>query len=432
MDLKNIFDTITPENIKDISLIKDAMEIFIENIEENCAISINIEKIYNNTFDSNDSIHLQNAKLNIRKGLIDVYLTVLYNTLQKSQDHEVIKAKFKSRGIDSSPFINDIEKIINDEFFITNKPFKERVGTELSIKYAYNLANFLQSSKTIGDIVLTPIKPFHFETRGSIFREMYENIVKPLSHPLGFTYAYTQQSKQILQDLYFVKILFNIQNIEIRGINGNFDVFTEDLNDTNVKLDFLTRTNPITKNLFTEEEYNSQVVVLFDKIVDTYTSETVENRNIVSILFKDRTYIQQKTNPIELIYVNYDDIPVSNIKDFSGHYSLYVNNIADYEFQYSDEIEQFTFNYEDEDNFVLVDGDVEEDLLFSIETDGYYLYSERTSTNADGSTISTITLQAKDANGNNLVTGGLTVLMTPTGSAILSSVNDNSDLIQQL
>ena len=50
-----------------------------------------------------------------------------------------------------------------------------------------------------------------------------------------------------------------------------------------------------------------------------------------------------------------------------------------------------------------------------------------TSVAADGSTTSTITMQAKDANNNSLSTGGLVVTMTQSGSATLSSVIDNSD-----
>ncbi len=46
---------------------------------------------------------------------------------------------------------------------------------------------------------------------------------------------------------------------------------------------------------------------------------------------------------------------------------------------------------------------------------------------ADGTSISTITMQAKDANGNNLTTGGLTVTMSESGSATLSAVIDNAD-----
>jgi hypothetical protein len=36
-------------------------------------------------------------------------------------------------------------------------------------------------------------------------------------------------------------------------------------------------------------------------------------------------------------------------------------------------------------------------------------------------------MQAKDAKGNNLTTGGLTVTMSVNGSATLSSVSDNAE-----
>jgi hypothetical protein len=36
-------------------------------------------------------------------------------------------------------------------------------------------------------------------------------------------------------------------------------------------------------------------------------------------------------------------------------------------------------------------------------------------------------MQAKDANGNNLTTGGLTVTMSASGSATLSAVSDNAN-----
>ena len=46
---------------------------------------------------------------------------------------------------------------------------------------------------------------------------------------------------------------------------------------------------------------------------------------------------------------------------------------------------------------------------------------------ADGVTTSTITVQTKDASGNNLTSGGLTVALTENGSATISSVTDNGD-----
>jgi hypothetical protein len=43
---------------------------------------------------------------------------------------------------------------------------------------------------------------------------------------------------------------------------------------------------------------------------------------------------------------------------------------------------------------------------------------------ADGTSTSTITMQAKDANGNNLTTGGLKITMSASCSATLSAVRD--------
>ena len=55
------------------------------------------------------------------------------------------------------------------------------------------------------------------------------------------------------------------------------------------------------------------------------------------------------------------------------------------------------------------------------------LTASPTSVAAYGVTTSTITMQAKDANNNNLSVGGLTVTMSESGSATLFSVTDVSD-----
>ena len=344
MDIKGIFDAITPENIKNIPLIATAMDIFIENIEENAVVAESIRKIYINEYDANDSPMVQESKLNLRKGLLDVYMTALYQVLTKAQSNDVIKAKFEQAGIKGTPFFQDVERIISDEYFVTNKAFKEKIGTDLSIKYAYNLTKYLETAETTNDLKLYEVKPFHFRTDGSILKEMYENIVKPLAHPLGFTYEYNQIVDQSIQDLFGIDIIYNIYNIEIRNLDGHFDVFTAAPNDVVVKADFLSRKNPITGKLFTEQEYNTQVVVWVNKVVNTFVDRAVDDRHFRSILFTDGTYLEQYTNPIEILYLNYSDFLANNlsnqIKQYSGHWSLYVNYASDYTFGYTDEINQ--------------------------------------------------------------------------------------------
>jgi len=346
MNLKDIFEVITPENIKDIPLLQTAMEIFIENLEENAQISQDIKQIYENEFVDSDSESLQDSKKIIRQALLDTYVTALYNTLTKAQSNPAIKAKLavaKSND-ENYPFLNDIDSILNQEYFVTNKSVKQKKGTSVGIEYTYNLVKYLESTTNSNDFNLTEVKPFHFRTDGSIYREMYEGIVKPLSHPLGFTYAYSQIVQESISDLFGIELTYLLGSIEIRSLEGTFDVFTADADDTNVKANFLTRQNPVTGALFTEKTYNEQVTVWTNKVVENFTDETEENKNKRTILFTDGTYIEQVTNPIELLYQNYQDFldgSTEQIKEFSGHYSLFVEYESDIVFQYQDEIDQF-------------------------------------------------------------------------------------------
>jgi len=351
-DLKGIFNAITPENIKSIPLIADAMEIFIENLEENASVAESISSIYDNSYDANDSAIVKDSKLNLRKGLLDVYLSVLYNTLKTAQSNEIIKAKFDQSGItedSNSPFLKDVERIISDEHFITNKSFKEKLGTELGVKYAYNLTKYLESAEITNDLELTEVKPFHFTSYGSVLKEMYENIVKPIAHPLGFTYDYKQIIDESIKELFGLILIYKVNEIEVRNVDGRFVVFTEELDDTNIKADFLLRFNPLTGNKFTEVEYNNQVTVLTNKVVDKFVDEVIEDRSFRSILFTDGTYLYQYTNPIEILYIDYNDfiLGIDNpIIDFSDHWSLYIDYETDHEFEYTDTIEQFLIEFE--------------------------------------------------------------------------------------
>lgn len=334
MTLQHIFEAITPDNIKEIPLVKTAMGIFIEILEENCKISQNIRKIYE---DENE---------HIRIALIETYIKSLYNVLSKAQDNPVLIKKLLSNDPDSKfPLSNELYKMFNVEDIITNKAFKQKVGTEVSIKYAYNIAKYFSGGGTEDDFILEELKPFHFKTTGSVLKEMYETVVRPLSHPLGFTYMYNQVIKQIINDFYGIEFVYNFKKIEVRcSLNSSYQIFTSENNDINVKKDFLSRVNLKTGKLFTEEEYYQYVTVITDKVVSEYTDITVDNKNYRSILFTDGTYLEQSTNPINVNYMYYSDYinnDYSNlIQDYTDHCSLYLDFDIVHNFTYSDNIDR--------------------------------------------------------------------------------------------
>lgn len=334
--LKHIFDAITPDNIKGIPLIEDAMEIFIKNLEEKSEMSLDIKKVY------------QSENEEIRKNLLKIYLNNLYEVLTETQQNKVIQGKIQeSKTTDKKvPLEYDIQSILNDEYFTTSKSYKQKVGTKVSVDYAYNLTKYMETGQVedTDSLALEEIKPFHIKTEGSIMREMYENVVKPLSHPIGFTYIYNQIIKDSITELFNVKYNYDVKKLEVRCLNGGFFVFTPFPSDTLVKEDFLSRQNILTGDLFTEEEYNEQVTVYTDKVITVYETEITNSGLKIYVEFDDNTLLKQYgSSPIKIDYrLMYDEEVGSDnyIMQWTEHCSIYSKYDLSYDFLYGDEIER--------------------------------------------------------------------------------------------
>lgn len=210
-NIQDIFNAITPENIKNITVIADAMEIFIEVLEELSQESINIKNVFNNSI--------------IKNELYQIYLNDLFNVLNSVSTNkqlldaiDAVNAIYNPVGLDPSDssyvsYINkdalvNIADYINDEQFLTFKSFKEHKGTIIAIKYIYQLLNiFTDSSLAENNFTLIEgSTPFEIESiYGGLPSEFYEYIIRPLAHPLGFLYEYSRSILAQLED-YFPEI----------------------------------------------------------------------------------------------------------------------------------------------------------------------------------------------------------------------------------
>lgn len=367
MKLKSIFEAITPQNIKDIPLIRDAMDIFIQNLQDNASVATEIRNIF------------KPENEEIRENLLKIYLASLYSVISNVQTNKDITNKFTDdEGI---VLKKDIKDILNDEYFTSNKEYKQRVGTKLGIDYTYQLARYLQTNEFVeSDFELTELQPFHFKSEGTIYRELYENVVKPLSHPLGFTYIYNRLIRNTLVDLFGVKKSYVVNKLEVRCLDGYYDVFTPDTNDVNVKADFLSRINPLTNELFTEAEYNTYVTVYYSKIPDEVEIDTIDGAPHKEVIFTDGTLLEQYTSPIRVYYRNYIDevLDTSNyIKQYTSHCSMYMDYEEKFVITYTDSIEQFMMQFELSDSDYTVSDEADDNiLLLSIFSNvGYYFYT---------------------------------------------------------
>jgi predicted transcriptional regulator len=75
-NIKEIFSAITPDNIKNIPVVRDQMDIFIEILEELSKESIDIRNAFENT--------------RIKEELIKIYLDDLYTVFKQIQFNQSI------------------------------------------------------------------------------------------------------------------------------------------------------------------------------------------------------------------------------------------------------------------------------------------------------------------------------------------------------
>lgn len=363
--LKQIFDSITPDNIKDLDIIRDAMDIFIENLENNSEISTDITKLF-----TSENEEIQNA-------LYATYIQSLYDAITSAQTNPLIAAKLENHLAEYIPIQGKITDILNDEYLLANKVIKQKTGLASIIEHTYNLAKYLQDNeKNSSDFEFNEVKPFHFNVKGSIYREVYDNFVKPLSHPIGFTHDYLQTLIQPLFDYFQLDTEYKFNNVEIRCLSGYFYIFTPDADDTNVKIDILSRTNYATGELYTLNEYINYFTVLTNKEPIDFINYEDGSR---VVKFSDDTIVKQTLDPIKVYYRNLSDEQAENdvyIQEFNTQCSLYVDAELIVSTQYDDDIVFSTENFFEEEYDVSEGGSMsvssdEERIVWS----GYYFYS---------------------------------------------------------
>lgn len=295
--LKNIFKSITPDNISSIPVIQDAMDVFIETIEELSKESIDIKNIYENE--------------SIKQELIKIYLDDLYKVIQQLQyNNKIIERIEKTNSYYGSDFYNkdsifNLLQYINDEHFLTFRSYKESKGTKASLKYIYDLISiYINASTLTNDIEsqtffeLNELEPFNFEINGVIPEEFYHYIIHPLAHPLGFSYVYNYLIKFFLEDFFPEKsIFYDIDSIEVRCLQTTGDTYIDSYTYqekeqlvTELDLNFLTG------EIIIDEEDNKWLIQTKSSngLVDISEWETW-TKTLSPVKFIDNVYLYNNT-----------------------------------------------------------------------------------------------------------------------------------------
>lgn len=333
-ELLAIFKAITPDNIKDNKLISDSMKIFIELLSEYSFISKDIKiALSEHTTDS------------IEEELPKIYLNDYYDMIENLKTNKNVVNKFRKWNEDLKPNIYpkgmpiigdkllvnyfmigqeggplaDPDDEVNEneqwninplsrkldlmaqnilkntpENYYINRKFKESKGLKKSIQFIYDIVNeYMTNDDEKQPLVFTETgRPFEIELiSGSMDKNIYEESVAYLAHPLGFTFNYVYVSQLTFVDDFSLTKYYNIKMLEVRCLNGNVEKYNKEVS-------------------FIEDKFNYLKIVFID---GTYL---LQENNVVKYFNPNDTLI--KLYPPEFhcsIYLDYEIIYTTNIRD---------------------------------------------------------------------------------------------------------------------
>lgn len=185
MDLQVIFDCIVPDNIKNIPLIKVCTNIFIEQINRNSQIAINIGKLFDLENDTQikidgdnitqiiDSDAVKNSKDILRLGLFYTYINSIYTLILRLHRDRKIPERF-----------------FNSEYLGGLREYQKNCGSKRAIHYMYAFAKYLETGTIVHDLELTEGSILNLRYNGSLNKDIFIDFNKPLAHPCGWLCEY--------------------------------------------------------------------------------------------------------------------------------------------------------------------------------------------------------------------------------------------------
>lgn len=307
MDLHDIFDSITPENIKSIPVVRTAMQVFIDTLERNSQVAKNITNLFDVSEMESDSPMMIRSKRNLKKGLYLTYIYTLWMCINDIVTNQDVRKDLEKFNYSNSSIYNDIETIINTEFISAHRQFSQRVGTRSALYYIYSFAKYLETGQVENDLEITEGNPFVIYYEGSLGKRIFNHIVKPLAHPLGWVDIYTTIITIILQDYFGIEIFNDFSNLMLKN-NEKYVVFISDNDIESVYKEFRNKINPVTKQPYTDAEIAENVMIFTNRVVGTYDYYFDEDGYMHrTIVFTDQMVLAVDEKEGKIYYTNYED-----------------------------------------------------------------------------------------------------------------------------
>lgn len=351
LNLKSVLYAVTPENIRSIPLVKVSLDIFVDYLMQSNELSQRISAVFDvDTLDTATAAQKKSRAI-LRKGAYYTWIYTLYHTLERlAVNTDVLNAIEKDKFSNAS-LTKGLDKILTPEIINTSRVFSQKVGTPSALKYMYYFGKYLETGNYSLDLEINEGNPFIIHYKGSMSPAMFNNIVKPMAHPIGWIDSYEHILSLIFHDYFGIVIDTAYDRIEFNN-NAKWVVFITDNDRERIYKEFTKeRINPETGKFYTRSEAEKYVEIFTNKVTSSF-DQTINDDGTIdrTIVFSDQTVLlQQGKSPRWIKYTTYEDY-VDGVKNptrqWGEDWVFFGSLTTNFKFLYTDEMNEFTSEYD--------------------------------------------------------------------------------------
>ena len=349
----------------------DILRLFFDVIEERYELSQDLiqSKMIDVLFEKflkTNNLRLYNRRAELLKFHLNELFLAVENAYKDETFYKRIKSDFEKLGLETPSDLNIEEKLLkslNQQRVNSNKIFNKNKGKLISFIYAFQVISnasiqafnasdgFIRIIENIHPTTGEPI-PFSYRVESSLYKETFDTIIKPLTHPIGFGNAFATLLTFIFEDYFLVKETKTLESCVIRCLNPD-GTFSE----TNVlENQFLGFNETLTDKgtefwlKYSDKDSNEikKLLVSSDNIIKIYS---LDNLKIKSIRLQDplQGFFNEIKDPSGNIQaINYHQYFINRKKSLWLFFTL-DNDLSNKEYT-------AIINY-DPDNFSVVTGE---------------------------------------------------------------------------
>ena len=232
-----LFDTL-PTHITNDKDFTDILRLFFDVIEERYELSQDLiqSKMIDVLFEKflkTNNLRLYNRRAELLKFHLNELFLAVENAYKDETFYKRIKSDFEKLGLETPSDLNIEEKLLkslNQQRVNSNKIFNKNKGKLISFIYAFQVISnasiqafnasdgFIRIIENIHPTTGEPI-PFSYRVESSLYKETFDTIIKPLTHPIGFGNAFATLLTFIFEDYFLVKETKTLESCVIRCLN---------------------------------------------------------------------------------------------------------------------------------------------------------------------------------------------------------------------